>query len=305
MITMPLTPGKYRRIDAVLATEPPTHLFHYTSPAGLLGICESKSIWATNVAFLNDLKETAHAQTVLETVVANRLEAPKYADRYSEQERDLLSRMLNFSREPWPFIYVASLTEERDLLSQWRAYCPPTGGYAIGFPTSQLRVMAVAQGFTLTPCVYDYNMQYKLVGELVDYHLLRTYRDSTGAGAIDLEVSLKNFREELLRLSPILKHSAFVEEREWRLIAFRWSNAPDILFRAQRGAIVPYLKFRIEDEQNKITPRSTGNVDHMLGIVSGPTEDRTRVSFAVRELAWKYFGSSVWHSQSDAPYRGT
>ena len=32
-------------------------LYHYTSLEGLLGIIESKSIWATNVLYLNDASE--------------------------------------------------------------------------------------------------------------------------------------------------------------------------------------------------------------------------------------------------------
>lgn len=36
---------------------PPPILHHYTTQEGLLGIVESKSIWATNIYYLNDAAE--------------------------------------------------------------------------------------------------------------------------------------------------------------------------------------------------------------------------------------------------------
>jgi hypothetical protein len=36
---------------------PPTVLYHYTSPAGLMGIIRNREIWATKLHYLNDVSE--------------------------------------------------------------------------------------------------------------------------------------------------------------------------------------------------------------------------------------------------------
>lgn len=306
---MTILANKYARLDAILATAAPAHLFHYTSPAGLLGIAESKSIWATNVAYMNDLKETAHAGTVAELALTNRLESRPYKGRYSDEERELLTKMAAVPQTPWPFVYVSSLTEERDLLSQWRAYCPATGGFSLGFPTPFLKSAAAAQGFVLCPCVYDHDEQYRLVGEVVDVHV-ESFRSFLASGPLenpDEEIKRRadNFQRELLYISPVLKHKAFSEEKEWRLIGFRWSHAPDIRFRIQRGAIVPYLQFSLDTAPDGLSLVTPGSPENSVGIVLGPTTDLSNVLFAATEVAMRHFGQGYWYSQSQAPYKGT
>lgn len=50
--------------------------------------------------------------------------------------------------------YVASFSSEPNKLSQWPACCPG-GGYALGFRTEALKVIARNQGFRLVQCSYD------------------------------------------------------------------------------------------------------------------------------------------------------
>ena len=44
-------------------------LFHYTSPAGLIGIFHGEVIWATHIAFLNDESEYQHTVDLLSQLV--------------------------------------------------------------------------------------------------------------------------------------------------------------------------------------------------------------------------------------------
>ncbi len=41
--------------------EPPSILYHYTTQKGLLGIIQSKTIWATDILYLNDTMELKYA----------------------------------------------------------------------------------------------------------------------------------------------------------------------------------------------------------------------------------------------------
>ena len=122
---------QYPTIQRIFTTKPPSHLFHYTSPVGLIGIAQTKKLWATHIRFLNDLKELGHAVDYVCNAIGNRLNASVFKDTYSEPERGLLQGMAQYAGAVAIGVFVASLTEMGDQLSQWRAYCPPAGGYAI------------------------------------------------------------------------------------------------------------------------------------------------------------------------------
>lgn len=125
---MGYTGGRLPHVDWILSAEAPKRLFHYTSPAGLIGIANSKRLFATHVRFLNDAKELGHAVDVARLVVENHLGSSAYAGAYNADEKDVLRQIGRYAGAASADIYVASLTEERDLLSQWRAYCPAPGG---------------------------------------------------------------------------------------------------------------------------------------------------------------------------------
>jgi hypothetical protein len=57
----PNAPSGSPSLDAHLAKPPPTHLSHYTSADGLMGIIKSRALFATNISFMNDLTEIDHA----------------------------------------------------------------------------------------------------------------------------------------------------------------------------------------------------------------------------------------------------
>ena len=53
----------------VLDRRTPSVLFHYTTPIGLLGISQSKQIWATDLRFLNDKKEFQHSLDIIHSIL--------------------------------------------------------------------------------------------------------------------------------------------------------------------------------------------------------------------------------------------
>src|ERR1700730_9126099 len=93
-------------------------LYHYTTQTGLLGILESKSIWASEIRFLNDATEF---RTALEAVGA---ELSKQLTELDSGEGDargeVIFRELTALEEA--DVFVLSLTEKGDDLSQWRAH---------------------------------------------------------------------------------------------------------------------------------------------------------------------------------------
>ena len=52
-----------------LQGDAPAVLYHYTDVAGLIGICSSQSVWASNLRFMNDARELAHARKLIVDVL--------------------------------------------------------------------------------------------------------------------------------------------------------------------------------------------------------------------------------------------
>ena len=117
----------------------PAVVYHYTSLEGLLGIVQSRSIWATAVSYLNDSSE----RDCVVSAVTDRLTSTNPDDEIirslrehnGESRSDYKYEITNFAREQ----FVCSFSRTGDSLSHWRGYCPQQSGVAIGFKTAALR----------------------------------------------------------------------------------------------------------------------------------------------------------------------
>jgi len=129
-------------------------LYHYTSIEGLLGIIESKSVWATNVLYLNDASELNYAVGLFKRQI---LEFKKKSSNARSVENiffeTLIENIVNLIPSDNFGFYVSSFSEEKDLLSQWRGYCPKGIGFSLGFKFNNLIECSHQQGFSITPCI--------------------------------------------------------------------------------------------------------------------------------------------------------
>jgi len=300
---MSYTEGRLKLIDKVLSTKPPDRLYHYTSPAGLIGIAKSKSLWATHVKFLNDSKELDFAVDAAKYQLSLFIDPTEDGKNFSEKEKELFTQMSNHAGRASTGIYVASLTEERDLLSQWRAYCPDAGGYCIGFSSEQLVSMTKYQRFFLSPCVYGNGNG--IVVEII-YHYLNKFRQQMQDRKLDSK-EIKDigveFARELSRFGAILKHKSFEEEKEWRLISMPHAiNNPALLHRPGKSSVIPYLNFELANNNHPDLVRSRKK--DSLVVVVGPTRDQSSTVYAIQSLGYAHFPNGWGHSQSHTPYRG-
>lgn len=231
---------------------PPATLYHYTTPAGLLGIVTSRSLWATNFNYLNDASEfryaLATAQAVVETRLARLKEGP--SARLLKVLRDELRGPSN----SWDAC-VFSLSEHGDLLSQWRAYCPD-GGFAIGFSSSLLQPPLEKLPAYLAPCSYTVHEQKSYLSSLLDTTLALLSDGHTSPGqSADAHLTrvTRHFFSELVHLAPFLKHPSFKEEREWRAVRHTpTASMPGLAFRASAGMIIPYLALPLSDDKRPL-----------------------------------------------------
>lgn len=242
------------------AADRPGMLWHYTNAAGFLGICRSGKLWATNTDYLNDASEMWHARRfVLRAASDSRSSAQNLEEH----------QMLNFlcdcigSGATRP-VFVASLSAAKNELSQWRAYGGATGSFALGFDVTSM-LAAIGENtetpFNLYKCIYDEAHSQSLCQRFVD-GLLEAFRAKRAA----LEPGSNHYQEmtdlvhEAVRLfdtlAPLIKHSDFAAEAEWRLVSdpVDLTKRP-IRLREGKTGIVPHIELTIA--MDKTDPRFT------------------------------------------------
>ena len=186
----------------------------------------SGEVWATDSKYLNDTTEFKYSLDLAKEVLKERnLKNSEYAG-------DFIASANQTS------IYVFSLSKRKDLLSQWRAYCP-NGGVSIGFSKRVLEIFAKQQRFELVKCIYSKEKQ----------------KERLIAAIAAIEETKRPDYRAILGVLAAFKHPAFAEEEEYRLI----SEAPTYELRAWEGEerepewrtttsmLIQYTKFLLSD----------------------------------------------------------
>jgi hypothetical protein len=234
---------------------PEKFLYHYTSQNGFMGIINSKKIWATNILYLNDTEEIKQAIWV--TMNCLKIIADSSKSR-SEKEfiDEFYRRAESITRKETDYgIYVCSFSAMPDLLSQWRGYCPDANGICIGFDfNSEIYEQIKAQGFSLIKC--EYADQYGIPPLCIKKFLNETIEAfNTLPQKMKLSdrinKSLNGFDQKLLSIATSIKHPAFIEENEWRLISEPISvTNPNIKYRAGKSMLIPYIEINLTNDKS-------------------------------------------------------
>src|SRR5688572_2258643 len=112
--------------DSGIETPKVDVVYHYTDANGLLGILRSGEMWCTQIAYLNDAMEYKYAFEVLRKVLTGIAEdehrEPLVRGLTQEALKVIEAERLVKTSIRALFMFVASFSEDRDDLSQWRAY---------------------------------------------------------------------------------------------------------------------------------------------------------------------------------------
>jgi hypothetical protein len=234
----------------------PKRLYHYGRAEALLSILEGQRLWATDARYLNDASELRYTNNLVrETVGAMTAKAA------SAVMRRFLEGLLSSNQDSGgPAVYTVSLSEDGDILSQWRAYAG-AAGYAIGLSTEWWD-MPDASGETserrpgplrLRQVIYAEDEQRRMIRSLLDpacttlAEVIEWFGEETTLAAYEPQLRW-HVTDYLRLLLPCLKHPAFAEEREWRFIYMpnavpsqAGTTAPDVQFRHSAIGLVPYV----------------------------------------------------------------
>lgn len=260
--------GSVERMASARTLETPATLYHYTSTAGLLGIVESGSLWATDLAYLNDRREMTHGLELIRNAIL-----ATDGGRWTADDAELV---LNRLRELPPVmrVMVACFCDGGDLLGQWRGY-GRSAGYAIGVDTQALEAVFHGEEFDASPflpVIYDTEVSTEFAQAAAEALMaaFSTYLEAAkaepsddvggsphadGRGKALFEFHQKHGATAALAATG-LKNPAFAEEQEWRLIR-RTYGAPletpsPVRFRDGPLGLTPFVSLDLRDESGRI-----------------------------------------------------
>ncbi|MCZ4538470.1 DUF2971 domain-containing protein [Gordonia terrae] len=237
---------------------------------------------ATDVRYMNDSQELVFGAKI----VSERLRA---AAGHGDVDVPLRTAFLSFAHffDPervfeWPArCFAVCFCGNGDVLSQWRGYAGGVGGFAIGFPREVLaqrswgiHIMAAGNisdlpsPAPLVQVAYGEDDSRARADDLIDVIKSRyaqgdLLRDPDGSPG--LAVSMAAFQA-----IAGMKHSAFAEEQEWRLLAVTSQTGREVRTRPTAAGIVPYMDVvvnaRLRVDTNEVVEAPLAEV------VVGPAE---------------------------------
>ena len=272
----------------------PNFLYHYTSIKAFKSIIDNKEIWATAANYLlNDPTEMTHAEKIaLETLQKRKNDFSGKNELY-----DKCKTIIEGGDDIKEYLFVFSFTEEEDLLSQWRGYCPK-GGISIGFSVPKIsennQYLEIKNGSYynnyyvhenyLYKCIYKEEEQRLKINQLFDFLLERT-EDTRKLNGF--------FNKMLQTFSYSFKHESFGEESEWRLVCFLFTDDDQLKYRVKDSMLIPYLPFLIIDHNNESI---------ISKIMIGPSRDKEKLRKCISSyLRDSRISASV--KVTDTPYQ--
>jgi hypothetical protein len=213
--------------------------------------------------------------------------------------------------------FVASFSEQGDLLSQWRAYSGETGGYGIAFTQSYLKSVGVhflesrksfyEDSNPLVACRYcDKPEEESLMREIeriMDSYITEADQakwqtiPENKEGFRTLGAIAKKHFFPLGKRRAITKDRAFREEAEWRLVfqlegMGTTNSEPE--FRLGRSMPIPYFKVDLSWENQAL---------EISEIIVGPCPHPFEAAKSVQRLLRKEGVQKFEVKNSNIPYR--
>jgi Protein of unknown function (DUF2971) len=245
-------------IQALYGNNPSQDLYHYTSIDSLQGIVKDKSLWATEIKYLNDSREFSYfTDLVSQKAHALIVEGGEFEVEVATQIRSWISDWFVDSA----LIFTTSFTENGNVLSQWRGYCEHGKGVSLGFHASEILSCAQHSSFKLGRCIYDWERHRALAD-----HVVTRLIDAAAKNGPDPKLhasqryysTFQGAAAEIIQIAVLMKHPAFEEEKEWRCVSEPITNyveAP-IEYRSGRASLVPFLRFPLPVVNNALAVKT-------------------------------------------------
>ncbi len=243
-------------------------LYHYTTPDGLKGILESRSLRCGHAFYFNDPNEinygTGLILEVLDTIRASesRPEIQEFLDKLKLQV-GVTFKTYGFN----PF--MACFCKSDKLLSQWKSYATGGMGYCIGFKFSDvtrlakdLEDLSTARQPVLRRVIYQEEEQRELISRYINMvvegakisldsgtHRRARWEDVVPVMAIQAV-------NHLIDMIVSFKHHEYKEENEWRMV---WTTIDyflpeQVVIRNNNQRLTPYRPAYLFDYDENHSP---------------------------------------------------
>lgn len=242
-------------VDEYIFKEVPLALnkrfYHYTGIDSLFSICANKEkvIRATHAAYMNDSQELIYAQRLFNKVLAKRTES------FNDDQKSYfasLERFLSESVEIASFIYVHSLSEDGNSLSQWRSYTPHGKGVCMEYDVNTINGLIKDDGIYFVKCEYIDIKQYSILEELIDSLKEEFNKKTSGFMGVIPPVAIQQEAlksiDTVLKVLSIIKHPSFYSEKEWRIVvSYDAALKLDENYRVGSSMLAPYVALQITE----------------------------------------------------------
>lgn len=287
-------------------------LYHYCSGETFLSIIKNRSIWMSSISLSNDYMEGKIVSNVIDSLAAK--------EKFSYENISILQNSLNFINDTMDG-FGFCMSEEKDLLSQWRGYANDATGFSVGFSVEYLRalcsVIFLEKGshikllkvlYDLKDCENAITPIFNKIKDLVEKNEFgkgigecrRRYGRNDRVDVYDIEgkIVAPRLSGTILRLKSnlfLLKANAFHEEKEWRLIYdfFKRGNG-ECSFRVAGNKIIPYKEINL-------IPFETVDISPIVEVVIGP-KNMTPI-YVIKSLLEQNGFTNVRISRSSASYQ--
>jgi hypothetical protein len=285
------------RLENYLNSDFPQTLYHYTNLDGFKGIIETSQIWFSNLYFLNDRSEYNLGFELIIKSLEN-YKAGFSILKSTAYFIKALENALIFLKDKQP-PYILSLTANHDLLSQWRGYTQNGVGVNLGLDTKSLK----KDGIKIFKCIYDPEIQNKIVNEIVTDSIFRFIGYANEQGIFknsdevdDLTIfdeagtfAGNYFMDRTSLFCSLIKDISFSEEDEWRALIYN-NEEPEFLCKSN------YLK-----------PVKTYNIKNINSTVNelwiGPNPEKELCRLSMEMLFNKHKIDKNKIQASNIPYR--
>ena len=277
-----------------------TVLYHYTSPAGLLGIFNSSELWLSDSDFLNDSSESNYFYDIYHksTPHAGKTRKEEFfrfsAGMFSFYHSSGFSNHRQTAHRIKETRYVLSMSLDRDNLNLWSYYTKNANslGYSIGLKAESFKYLICQDEDEILlsgKVIYAPETQMQLLSELYkDYWELY----STLKHTYQREYLYEKMEDNIVRYSVFMKNPLFAHENEYRVAVVRLgsNSTQQRLFREMNGAFIPYITQSI-------------NLRDVIEIGISPTHRTDFVSKSLRELLEaKGINAAVYNSEVPLRY---
>ncbi len=221
-------------------------LYHYTDQNGFMSIIRDTEITATSIQYLEDTRDYYLTLDIVRDVLSEMLIREENSDVQFRIQR-FRANINNIKRIN---TCICSLSEEGDHLSQWQSYSPPQGGYSIGFDRNILEELLNLQGYVLKACLYDFDEQRALITKAITDALIafHNYNEPEKGWFEYQSESSAYFVNNLSRIIPLIKHSPFAEEKEWRIISEEDVSIERLSFKEGPFMLIPFHRIMLRKD---------------------------------------------------------